>query len=177
MLGQLQAGSCQAYFVSERGGEVKCAKGMRVLSDYSFETCPQADIIVIPGGRGTRIEAKNPAMLAFMRRMDAASEVTTSVCTGSFVLEAAGILTGKRATTHWGSIAPMKALGTVTVVEGTRFVDEGRLITASGVSAGIDMALHLVGRLWGPPLARMVQEAMEYFPDPPYGDVPIPQPG
>jgi transcriptional regulator GlxA family with amidase domain len=177
MLGQLQAGSCQAYFVSERGGEVKCAKGMRVLSDYSFETCPQADIIVIPGGRGTRIEAKNPAMLAFMRRMDAASEVTTSVCTGSFVLEAAGILTGKRATTHWGSIAPMKALGTVTVVEGTRFVDEGRVITASGVSAGIDMALHLVGRLWGPPLARMVQKAMEYFPDPPYGDVPIPRPG
>lgn len=177
MLGQLQEGSCKAFFVSERGGEVNCAKGMRVLTDHSFESCPPADIIVIPGGQGTRAEAKNPAMIAFMQRLDRASEVTTSVCTGSFVLAAAGILAGKRATTYWGSIERMKALGTVDVVDDARFVDEGRVVTAAGVSAGIDMALHLVGRLWGPPTARMVQKAIEYFPDPPYADVPIPQMG
>jgi len=90
------------------------------------------------------------------------------------VLEAAGLLTGKRATTHWGSIERLKALGTVLIVENTRFVDEGKVVTSSGVSAGIDMALHLVGRLWDPPTARRVQKYMEYFPDPPYGDVAIP---
>ena len=174
MLGQVVPGSCTAFFVSEGGAEVRCAKGMRVLSDYAFDGCPKADIIIVPRGQGTRAEAKNATMIEFIQRMDATSEVTTSVCTGSFVLEAAGLLAGKRATTYRGSIERLKQRGTVTVVEGERFVDEGHVITASGVSAGIDMALYLVGRLWGPPVARSVQKAIEYFPDPPYADVPIP---
>jgi len=170
MLSQVEAGSCTAYTVSERGGEVRCAKGMRVVADHSFATAPQADVVVVPGGMGSRIELKNPAMLDFLRAQDKGTEVTASVCTGSFVLEAAGLLAGKHATTHWGSIDHMKKLGTVEVVENERFVDEGHIVTASDVSAGIDMSLHLVGRLWSPEVARKVQKAMEYYPQPPYQD-------
>ncbi len=94
--------------------------------------------------------------------------MTASVCTGSFVLEKAGLLAGKRATTHWASIERMRQLGTVDVVDDARFVDEGHVVTASGVSAGIDMALYLVGRLWSADVARQVQKAMEYYPEPPY---------
>jgi transcriptional regulator GlxA family with amidase domain len=167
MLSEVEAGSCTVFTVSERGGEVRCAKGLRVLADHRFADCPAADVVVVPGGRGTRAEASNPAMLEFVKRMNVAQRMT-SVCTGSFVLEAAGLLKGKRATTHWGSIERLKALGTVEVMEGARFVDEGHIVTAAGVSAGIDMSLYLVGQLWSVETARAVQKAMEYYPEPPY---------
>ncbi|MDZ7727796.1 MAG: DJ-1/PfpI family protein [Dehalococcoidia bacterium] len=169
------ADAVRAFIVSEHGGTVRCAKGMRIESDVSFGDCPPANIVLVPGGQGTRTEATNATMLDFVRRMDAGSELTTSVCTGSFVLEAAGLLTGKRATTHWASIERLRERGTVEVDGATRFVDEGRYLTAAGVSAGIDMALHIVGRLWGPAVARLTQKAMEYFPEPPYADVPMPE--
>lgn len=170
MLRAIVEDSVNVYTVSERGGEVRCAKGLRVLADHSFATCPAADVVVIPGGQGTRREVSNPAMLDFVKRADAATEVTTSVCTGSFVLQAAGLLDGKRATTHWGSIERLRALPGVQVVDGARYVDEGHVVTASGVSAGIDMSLYLVGRLWSPQTARDVQKAMEYYPQPPYAE-------
>ena len=169
MLSQIEADSCRVFTVSEHGGEVRCAKGLRVLAEHSFADCPAAEVVVIPGGRGTRAEVSNPAMMKFVQRMDRGAARMTSVCTGSFVLEAAGLLKGKRATTHWGSIERMKALGTVEVLEQTRFVDEGHIVTSAGVSAGIDMSLYLVGQLWGVETARAVQKAMEYFPEPPYG--------
>lgn len=168
MLSQVVEGSCTVFTVSENGGEVRCAKGLRVIADRSFAECVAADVVIIPGGRGTRAEVSNSAMIEFVRRMDGGADRMTSVCTGSFVLEAAGLLSGKRATTHWGSIERMKALGTVEVVEETRFVDEGHIVTSAGVSAGIDMSLYLVGQLWGAETARSVQKAMEYYPEPPY---------
>jgi transcriptional regulator GlxA family with amidase domain len=168
MLSQLIPGSCAAFTVSQNGGTVRCAKGLRVVADHSFADCPKADIIVVPGGQGTRAEVHNAAMIEFIQRLDQETEVTTSVCTGSFVLEKAGLLNGKKATTHWGSIDRLRQLGTVAVMDDARFVDEGHVVTASGVSAGIDMALHIVGRLWSPDTARMVQKAMEYYPEPPY---------
>jgi len=130
--------------------------------------------VVVPGGQGSRVESSNPAMLAFLKRSAGTAELMTSVCTGSFVLEGAGLLTGKRATTHWASMDRLRALGTVTVVE-KRWLDEGSVITSSGVSSGIDMALYITGRLWGEGNARLVQKAMEYFPDPPYQDIAIPE--
>lgn len=172
MLQKVEPETCEAFLVSERGREVRCAKGMRVLADYSFADAPQADVIVIPGGQGTRTEDKNPVILEFLRKQAKQAELMTSVCTGAFLLQAIGLLEGKKATTHWGSIERLGERG-VEVVEFTRFVDEGAVITAAGVSAGIDMSLHIVGRLWSPELARKVQKAMEYFPEPPYGDVPI----
>jgi transcriptional regulator GlxA family with amidase domain len=168
--------ACNVFTVSEHGGEVRCAKGLRVLADHSFETAPRADVILVPGGMGTRTEVNNPKLIEYVQQVAADAELVTSVCTGSFVLERAGLLTGKRATTHWASIDRFRALGTVEVVDDQRFVDEGRIVTSAGVSAGIDMALYIVGRLWGPDMARRVQKGVEYFPDPPYQDVPIPAP-
>jgi transcriptional regulator GlxA family with amidase domain len=165
---------CDVFTVSERGGQVRCAKGLRVLADHSFDTAPAADVLVVPGGHGRRVEVNNGSMIDFIRRVAARAEVTTSVCTGAFLLERAGLLAGKSATTYWGALDEFEALGTVRVVRGQRWVDEGTIITASGVSAGIDMSLYLVGRLWGPGVARTVQKGIEYFPEPPYQDVPIP---
>ena len=172
-LRDLEPETCDVFTVSERGGEVRCAKSLRVLADHSFESAPRADVILVPGGMGTRTEVDNPRIIEYIRRAAGQAEVTTSVCTGSFMLERAGVLTGRRATTHWRSLDRLRTLGTVDVVE-SRWVDEGALVTSSGVSAGIDMALYLVGRLWGPERARRVQKGVEYFPDPPYADVPMP---
>ncbi|HEX6031453.1 MAG TPA: DJ-1/PfpI family protein [Tepidiformaceae bacterium] len=176
MLAQLEPGSCECYVVSEKGGEVKCAKGMRVVSDFSFAAAPSPDIFIVPGGRGTRIEKDNPAMLEWVRAAAASAEISTSVCTGALVLQSAGLLAGKQVTTHWRAVPELQALGDdFSIITGTRWVDEGDVVTAAGVSAGIDMSLHLVGRLWSPEIARNVQLRMEYFPAPPYQDVPLPE--
>lgn len=165
--------TCRVFTVAERAGAVRCAKGLRVVADYGFEDCPPADILLVPGGMGTRTEVDNARMIAFLERLGAGCEIVTSVCTGAFLLERAGFLKGRRGVTHWASMDRLRELGTVTVVE-ERFVDEGPVISAAGVSAGIDMALHLVGRLWGPETARRIQKGIEYFPEPPYADAPLP---
>jgi transcriptional regulator GlxA family with amidase domain len=172
--GNLKPETCTVFTVSERGGEVRSAKGLRVLADYSFENAPQADIVVVPGGMGTFTELDNPCFIDYVCRAAKTAELTASVCTGAFLLEKAGLLTDKRATTHWAFLDQLRALGTVQVVDDERYVDEGTVITSAGISAGIDMALYIVGRLWGPEFARQVQKGVEYFPDPPYADVPIP---
>jgi transcriptional regulator GlxA family with amidase domain len=112
-------------------------------------------------------------LLAYIKRAGASSQYVTSVCTGALLLKAAGFLEGKRATTHWGAKPELRALGgdTVVVDEG-RYVHHGNVITAAGVSAGIDMALYVVGLLKGPEEARKVQRFMEYDPAPPYAEVP-----
>ena len=173
-LRDLVPGSCTVFTVSQHGGEVRCRKGLRVIADHSFETVPAADIILVPGGQGTRVEVDNSVLIEYLGRAGRRAEIATSVCTGAFLLERAGLLSGKRATTHWRSLDRLRALGTVEVLE-QRYVDEGAVVTSAGISAGIDMALYLVGRLWGPEVARRVQKGVEYFPDPPYGDVPIPE--
>ena len=172
-LRDLVPGSCTVFTVSQHGGEVRCRKGLRVIADHSFETAPQPDIVLVPGGQGTRVEVDNPVLIDYLRRVGQRTEIATSVCTGAFLLERAGLLNGRRATTHWRSLDRLRALGSVEVLE-QRYVDEGVVVTSAGISAGIDMALYLVGRLWGPETARRVQKGVEYFPDPPYGDVPIP---
>ncbi|MGE3076637.1 MAG: DJ-1/PfpI family protein [Dehalococcoidia bacterium] len=166
MVNAVAPGEVNAFTVAERAGLVKCAKGLQVMADHSFEDCPAADIVLVPGGMATRTEVNNFAMTMFLAKMDAQAEYTTSVCTGALLLERAGVLKGLRATTHWGAIPELKATGTDTA-EDTRFVDNGRVITSSGVSAGIDMALHLVGRIWGPKVAMTTQKYMEYYPEPP----------
>jgi transcriptional regulator GlxA family with amidase domain len=166
-LGHLRPEACSVFTVSEHGGEVRCAKGLRVLAGCSFENAPPADILIVPGGIGTRKEVDNPRMIEFLSRAAGDAEVVASVCTGAFLLEKAGLLAGKRATTHWASLDRLRALGTVEVVE-ARWVDEGKVVTAAGVSAGIDMSLYLIGRLWSPEAARRVQKGVEYFPEPPY---------
>lgn len=157
------------FTVSETGGTVRCAKGMRVIADHGFADAPAAEVILVPGGKGTRREADNPAMLGYIAEAARTARWVTSVCTGSLLLTAAGPAKGKAVTTHWGYVPDLRKRGENAVVrDDMRFVRDGHVVTSAGVSAGIDMALWLTGQIWSPGLARATQRAMEYDPAPPY---------
>ena len=158
----------RVLMVSQHGGTVKCAKGMRVIADHSFAGCPPLDMLLIPGGIGTRREADNPVMLEWIARTAANCNWVTSVCTGSLLLTEAGPAAGKRVTTHWGFVDQLAERGKAAVLKNTRYVRDGNVVTAAGVSAGIDMALWLVGQMHGVAHAHNTQRAMEYDPAPPY---------
>jgi len=166
-LAALRPDLCTASTVAAASGVLRCAKGLRLVPDATFADAPPADVLIVPGGRGSRTEVDNPALIAFVQAQAARAEVIASVCTGAFLLERAGLLDGHAATTHWASIDRLRALGTVQVVDDRRWVDEGHVVTSAGVSAGIDLSLHLVARLWGPAIAAEVQKDIEYFPSPP----------
>lgn len=161
---------CQrVILIAEDERPVVCAKGMRVLPDVTVAAAPKLDILLIPGGQGTRREAGNAKLLDWIATVSAGCEWVTSVCTGALLLTAAGPAKGKRVTTHWGFIEALRARGEAAeVLERIRYVRDGNVVTAAGVSAGIDMALWLTGQLHGPDFARKVQRAMEYDPAPPY---------
>lgn len=147
---------------------VTCAKGLRVLADLTWDQLGQIDVLVYPGGQGTRRELADEAVLGRLRDAAASGALMASVCTGSLVYAAAGLLDGKPATTHWGAVDMLGGLGRdVEVREQARFVDAGEVVTAAGVSAGIDMALHLVARLHSVERAREVRRGIQYDPEPP----------
>lgn len=153
---------------SRDGAPVKAAKGLVVQPEHSSASVPALDVLVYPGGRGTRPQLADPAQLAWVREQRASVGLLTSVCTGSLVYAAAGILAGRPATTHWRSLDRLVELEpTVTARPEARFVDDGDLITSAGVSAGIDMALHLIARLQGADRAREVRRGIQYDPAPP----------
>ena len=155
--------------ISERAEPVRCAKGLRVLTDHTFADAPPLDVLLVPGGQGSRGERKNPAMLEFVARSAAGCTWVTSVCTGLFVLEGAGLIEDRRVTTHWAAIEEFRAIAPdATVLENVRYVRHGNVVTSAGVSAGIDMALWLVGQLYSVEHVRTTQYAMEYKPAPPY---------
>ena len=158
----------RVFTLARAASEVTCAKGLRVLPDETWETAPPLDVLVYPGGRGTRAELRDEAVLDWVRGVSRSGAVVASVCTGSLVLAAAGLLDGKPATTHWQSLELLPTLGKdIEVRPDDRFVDNGQVITAAGVSAGIDMALHLVARLHSPERAREVRRYIQYDPQPP----------
>jgi len=168
--GQGPPAGIRVVLLSESGEKVTGAKGMRVEVDASFASAPDLDLLLIPGGVGTRKEMERPEMLDYLRKAAPRCQWITSVCTGSAVLEAAGLAKGKRITTHWGYISTLReraAEGT-EVLEEVRYVRDGNLVTSAGVSAGIDMALWLIGQIFGVPHARLTQRMMEYDPAPPY---------
>ena len=154
--------------IAEKSGLVRCAKGLRVLPDHAFADAPPLDVVLVPGGQGTRREVANPVLIDWLRKAGAGCRFVTSVCTGALLLHEAGFARGKRVTTHWGFVETLRGRGDVTVLERVRYVRDGNLVTAAGVSAGIDMALWLVGQLHTPELARTVQRYIEYDPAPPY---------
>lgn len=158
----------QVLLVAQRDGPVTCAKGMRVLPDRTWDDAPPLDILVYPGGRGTRAQLGDPDITRWVRDVADTGALMTSVCTGSLVYADSGLLDGLPATTHWSTLDALGSLGTdVEVRPEDRFVDTGRVITAAGVSAGIDMALHLVARLGSEDQARTVRRAIQYDPAPP----------
>ena len=155
--------------IAERDAPVTCAKGLRVLPDFTTAQVDRLDVLLIPGGMGTRREAKNEALLAWIAQIAPGCEWVTSVCTGALLLTAAGPAKGKRVTTHWTFVEQLRARGEAAeVLERVRYVRDGNVVTAAGVSAGIDMALWLVGQMHGAQTARFVQRAMEYDPAPRY---------
>jgi transcriptional regulator GlxA family with amidase domain len=161
----------RAYSVAETP-TVRAFHGLQVVVDHTFENAPKPDLICIPGGFGTRPGMTNQPLLSYIKRTGAEAQLVTSVCTGAMLLHAAGFLEGKRATTHWGAIKELREMGgNVDVVEGQRWIHDGNVITAAGVSAGIDMALYVLGQLKSPEEARKVQAFMEYQPAPPYAEV------
>jgi transcriptional regulator GlxA family with amidase domain len=157
----------EVKFVGPEKGTVRTDSGaLGLCADYSLEEVSEADVVLVPGGEGNRPLMSDERVLSWLRQIDAGSKWTTSVCTGSLVLAAAGLLDGKRATSHWLFLEQLGELGADAV--GGRFVEDGKTITAAGVSAGIDMALHLVGQEAGPEVAQAVQLGIEYDPQPPF---------
>jgi transcriptional regulator GlxA family with amidase domain len=154
--------------IAERTDPIRCAKGLRVLPDHTFDDAPELDVLVVPGGQGTRVEVGNPVLVEWIAKIAPRCTWVTSVCTGSFLLHAAGPARHKEVTTHWASIDRLREKTDVTVHEHVRYVRDGNLVTSAGVSAGIDMALWIVGQIYGVEHARMVQYAIEYEPAPPY---------
>jgi len=157
----------EVSFVGKERGEVRTDVGSLGLSvDHLLGDRPTADIVLVPGGEGNRPLLEDEEVLEWLRGVDRESRWTTSVCTGSMVLGAAGLLEGRKATGHWMYLEPLRAYGADPV--GGRWVEDGKYLTAAGVSAGIDMALHLVGREVGPEVAQAIQLAIEYDPQPPF---------
>lgn len=154
--------------LSTTGGLVDCAKGLTVRAHHSFADCPPLDVLIHPGGQGTRPQLEDQVHLDWVRHQRHQVPVMASVCTGSLVYAAAGLLSGRPATTHWASVERLASLDpTIEVRASDRFVDDGDVVTSAGVSAGIDMALHLVDRLAGTERARQVRKGIQYDPQPP----------
>jgi transcriptional regulator GlxA family with amidase domain len=154
--------------LSRSGGTVAAAKGLVIAAHHSFADAPSYDVLLHPGGQGTRPLMGDEAHLEWVRAQRAAVPLLTSVCTGSLVYAAAGLLRGRPATTHWGSLELLAETDpSIEVRPDDRFVDDGDMITSAGVSAGIDMALHLVKRLVSADRAREVRRYIQYDPEPP----------
>ncbi len=159
----------EVVLVGETTGPVTCAKGMRVVADSRWDELGDIDVLIYPGGRGTRTQLGDEEIRARLRALKQRGTLMTSVCTGALVFADAGLLDGRPATTYWSAFDELLPLGRDIVPRpDDRFVDTGEVVTAAGVSAGIDMALHLVGRLGSPKKAREVRRYIQYDPQPPY---------
>lgn len=156
-------GPTDCLVVAEQSGAIRCAKGLSINPHVTFEDCPPLDYLLVPGGQGTRREVSNEILVNWVARQAASCKATLSVCTGAFVLHAAGLLSGRRATTHWGQLDRLRALGDVHVVE-ERFVRDGNIWTSAGISAGIDLMLAFIADAAGDDAAGKVQFSSEYYP-------------
>ncbi|WP_404954253.1 DJ-1/PfpI family protein [Streptomyces sp. 147326] len=157
----------EVVFVSERPGPVRTDNGsLALVADKALGEVTRPDIVIVPGGPHPEVEMKNPAVMDWLRAVDATSTWTTSVCTGSLLLAAAGLLDGRRAAGHWLYLDQLPQFGAEPT--GERVVFDGKYVTAAGVSSGIDMGLTLLGRIAGDEVAQTVQLMTEYDPQPPY---------
>lgn len=155
------------FLVAEQADTIVATGGLRVMPDYTTTDCPPLDVLVVPGGWGTRRVLKNQSLLAWIEARGRQVETLTSVCTGSMVLGQTGLLDGRRATTHWLSLDWMRqSFPGVSVEDRLHVVEDGHVLTSAGISAGIDMALRVVTRYYGEEIGRATARYMEYpFPD------------
>jgi transcriptional regulator GlxA family with amidase domain len=157
----------EARFVAETLDPVTADVGTpRILPDLTFAQCPSPDIVVVPGGPGAQRIAEQPPLVEWLQKVHDGTRFTTSVCTGAYALGAAGLLEGRRATTHWAALDGLAQFGAIPVSERVVFAD--KVVTGAGVSAGIDMALTLAATLWGASTAEAIQLGNEYDPQPPF---------
>ncbi len=157
----------EVRFVAKETGEVRTEDGtLGLVADAALAEVTSADLVLVPGGFGNRVLMEDESVLGWLRDVDRTTRWTTSVCTGSLLLGAAGLLDGKKVTSNWLALDAHRRFGADPV--GGRWVQDGKLITAAGVTAGIDMALHLVAVEAGPEVAQAVQLGIEYDPDPPF---------
>ncbi|MER7048663.1 DJ-1/PfpI family protein [Streptomyces jumonjinensis] len=165
LLGRLP--DSETVFVAKEAGPVRGdQRSLALVADRTLAEVPRPDIVLVPGGPGSEAAMRDEAILDWLRTADATSTWTASVCTGSLVLAGAGLLAGRRATSHWITLGELAEFGAEPT--GERVVFDGKYVTAAGVSSGIDMALHLLGRIGGDALAQSVQLLTEYDPQPPY---------
>ncbi|MEQ8675148.1 MAG: DJ-1/PfpI family protein [Aggregatilineales bacterium] len=151
------------YTVAETSGPILARNGLSVNPTYTLDNCPKPDIFLIPGGRGTRIAIYNDHLLTWIKQNEPDAELVLSVCTGAFLLAKVGLLNGLAATTYHTEFDALQAIDpTLTVRPGERFVDNGRIITSAGISAGIDMSLYIVSKLFGKEQAIWTANRMEY---------------
>ena len=157
------------FLIGEDGTDVRCVKGLRVGVDRAMADVDALDVLLVPGGNGTRPLIQRPSVIEWVLRIAPGCSWVTSVCTGAFVLAKAGLLEGRRAATYWAAYDEFKSLGLKgELVPDVRYVRDGNVVTSAGVSAGIDMCLWLVGQWFDPQYARDVARAMQYDPAPPY---------
>jgi len=153
------------FTVAPMPGTVRARNGLKVVPDHSLESCPQPHVLVIPGGFGTRALLRNPVVLEWIQTRARRAEVTMSVCTGALLLAKIGILDGLNATTHHQALDALREIAPRAIVDaGARFHDNGPVLTAAGISAGIDCSLHVVGRLLGAGASLATAAYMEYEP-------------
>jgi cyclohexyl-isocyanide hydratase len=152
--------------VSRTRDPVTTERGMQIVPTVTYSDCPPLDVVMVPGGPGQQDLMEDEATLEFLRKQAASAKYVTSVCTGSLVLGAAGLLKGKRATSHWAAVDHLALLGAIPVRE--KVVVDGHIVTGAGVTSGIDFALTLATILEGEQTAREIQLQIEYDPDPPY---------
>lgn len=150
--------------ISENGEMISARNGLKVIPDSSFDNHPDLDILIVPRGYGAEeIEIHNPKVIQWIKQQQATTEITASVCTGAFLLAKAGLLDGKKATTHWMDMERLEQeFPLVSVQHEVKFVDEGPLITSGGISAGINMSFHLISRLYGNSVSKETAKRMEY---------------
>ncbi|MCP2183533.1 DJ-1/PfpI family protein [Prauserella alba] len=158
----------RVFCCSADGKSVTCSKGLTVEPHHAIGDMPALDVLVHPGGDGTRPQLADAEHVEWIRSQRRSVPLLAGVCTGSLVFAAAGLLSGRPATTHWASLGYLAELDpTIDVRPDERFVDDGDIVTSAGISAGIDMALHLVSRLASPQRARDVRRGIQYDPEPP----------
>lgn len=162
----IRASCFEVYTISETTSWIHAEGGLTLKADHTFEDCPQLDIVFVPGGRGITPLLLNKAYHAFLQQQAVQAQYITSVCTGSLLLAAAGLLKGYKATTHWRSMELLAMMGIETIAE--RVVTDRNRITGGGITAGIDFALTLTAQLGGDEMAKTIQLMLEYNPEPPF---------
>lgn len=154
--------------IAEKTDPIICSNGMKVIPQYTFDTAPDPDLILVPGTNNLEAAPTRQRSIEWLKQLAGKTQYTAAVCTGAIILQHAGLLKNKKATTHWQLINKLKKDKTINVMPEMRYVRDGNIVTSQGISAGIDMSLWLVGQINSPEHAREVRKILQYDPAPPY---------